>query len=720
LYSDFRGYDPGQPLRAIHVLAVFLRALGVPAARMPNTAEEASALYRSLLWERRMLIVLDNCASADQVRPLLPGTGTCAVVITSRDRLGGLVAKHGAARVALGPFSHAEAMALFAAIGRNSIPPDEAGELASLCGHLPLAMRIAAANLDNDPHRDVADYVARLRDGNRLALLRVEGDSDSSVQAALDQSYRALPAPRRRLFRMLGLIPGADFTADAVAAITGVPVATARQELDRLSNVHLLDQHAPGRFALHDLLRLYAAACAGAEDDAATRKEALQRLYHWYLRTAETAVALFDPVRRSPGAGMAGSPVQGPELAVPADAVAWLEAERANLTDAVVMAERHGQADQAWRLPQVLWPFFFTRGHFRDWIDTHEIALGVTGKLGDRHAQAETLRNLGLAYWSSGQPADALDRGRRALALAVEDGDRHGEAKTLNMLGYIAERTGRADEALEYQQRSARLCNEVNDGWGEARSTIGIGDAYRHLGQHADSMAAFERALELARGAGDLWAEGMALAGIGFARARLGHPAEAMPHLDRALALLRSTGDLNGESLGLVAVGFAHLFMGQPAEAMSNFQRTLSLAGNPGGRWTECVALLGTGYAHLLAGQFGQAEQELTNALARARSLGDQWGQNIVLVALGDTCFHSGRHAAALDRYSNAATLARAAGHRSIECDALNGSAGVYAADGHNDRAVTHYQDALTLALRINDPSQAARARNGLARLDRA
>ena len=281
LYVGLRGYAPTPPMRSLDALAGFLHALGVPAEQVPLDLEEAAGLYRTLLADKRILVVLDNARSADQVRPLLPGSPRCLILVTSRDRLGGLVARDGARRLTLDVLPPEEAVGLLTRLlgaERVAAEPQAAEELAEVCGLLPLALRIAAANLADQPGQSIAGYLARLRQGDRLAELSVDDDPQAAVRTAFDCSYAALEPAAQRLFRLLGLVPGPEFTPPAAAALAGAPTDHAATLLERLTTVHLVEPRGPDRFGFHDLLRLYAADRTHDEDSEPDRKAAAARL----------------------------------------------------------------------------------------------------------------------------------------------------------------------------------------------------------------------------------------------------------------------------------------------------------------------------------------------------------------------------------------------------------------------------------------------------------
>lgn len=355
LFVNLNGYATSPPRRPIEALAGFLRAFAVPGERVPVDMDEAAAMYRSLLADRRVLVVLDNAASVDQIRPLLPGTPGCLVIVTSREQLDGLVAHDGAFRLGLDVLSADEAKALLSNMlgaERSAAEPDGLTELAELCGRLPLALQIAAAKLTASPRRRIADYVGQLRDQDRLAALSVAGDPRHAVAPAFDLSYTRLPEPARHCFRLLGLAPGPDVTAESVAAMAGTTTRQAAQMLELLACAHLVEEHIPGRYTCHDLLRHYAAVCAEREESGAVRDAALRRLLDWYLDATEVAATAVRP-QRLPLVGRAADPVTcstRPRPPVrpsdPAQARLWLEAEWTNLVAAAAYAAEHGLRQQ--------------------------------------------------------------------------------------------------------------------------------------------------------------------------------------------------------------------------------------------------------------------------------------------------------------------------------------------------------------------------------------
>jgi DNA-binding SARP family transcriptional activator len=422
LYVNMHGHAAGPPMRPIDALARLLPALGVPAEQVPLEVDVAAGLYRSLVADKRILVLLDDVAHSDQVRPLLPGSRGCRVLLTSRDKLGGLVARDGAVPLTLDPLDPAESTTLLTRLlgaDRVGAEPDAAAALAGLCGHLPLALRIAAANLTARPTHAIADYTTRLAGGDRLAALQMDGDPQVAVRSAFDHSYATLPDDAALLFRLLGLVPGREITAPAAAALAGFPLPQATRLLDRLARGHLIVEHTRDRYSLHDLLRLYAVDLA-AGDRTLDRSAALDRLYDHYLRGVQAAATRhYRPVSRlpvpEPVAGNAGDHTE---------AVAWLDAELLNLMAAISHAEAHGPHTPATRLADALRGYLFTRMPSMTW---HSAEPAQTG--GD--PRAHSAAHLGLAPLSraTGRNSDVVRHCQQAIARRTGNLDRLGHTR---------------------------------------------------------------------------------------------------------------------------------------------------------------------------------------------------------------------------------------------------------------------------------------------------
>jgi tetratricopeptide (TPR) repeat protein/DNA-binding XRE family transcriptional regulator len=503
LYVNLRGYAPAPPMRSVEALAHFLHALGIAAEQVPVELEEAAALYRTLLTDKRILVVLDNARDAEQVRPLLPGSSGCLVVVTSRDRLAGLVATHGAHRLGLDVLAPSEAVVLLAHIlgeERVAAEPQATAAVAEACGFLPLALRIAAANLLDQPQDSIADYVSRLRAGDRLGELAVDGDPQAAVGVAFDTSYATLDPQAQRLFRSLGLIPGPDVTAPAAAALTGMQRPAVEQVLDRLAGAHLLEPRAPGRFGFHDLLRLYARQRSEAEDSEAERQAALGRLLEWYLHTAATATQLLYPTMVRLPLPPATSHLPVPAFSDRAQALAWLDAERPNLVAAVQHAAGHGPRPSAWLLADALHGYLWQGMYVVDWSAVAEAALAAAQAEGGPRAQSSAQLSLADLNLCLSRYRQAIEHYSRALALNQQTGWLEAQAATLSKLGVAYARSGRLAEAAHHHHRALALNQRIGRLGGQATNLGNLGVVYLEQGRleaafdhHAQALALFRQ-----------------------------------------------------------------------------------------------------------------------------------------------------------------------------------------------------------------------------------
>ncbi|MFJ3816694.1 BTAD domain-containing putative transcriptional regulator [Streptomyces sp. NPDC090056] len=455
LFVDLRGHSPLPTLRPADVLAQFLRALGAPPDQLPTDEDEAAALYRTLLADRQTLIVLDNARDAEQVRPLIPGARGCAVVITSRSRLAGLVASDGARQLVLDVLDPDEGRRLLAAtIGESRVAAEEeaARRLVRVCGGLPLALRIAGANLLARDAR-IVDYSAESPGDDMLSRLRVEGDRRSTVRAAFDLSYRALPATARRMFRLLGLMPGPDLTVDGAAALTDSTSAEAAGLLAVLTDAHLVRERAAGRFGLHDLLRSYARELAGREEAHAAR----QRLFDWYLYHADAAARLLHPAETDPAAGTPPAPSAALVFSDHGEAAEWLDAERENLAGAVLQASGSGFTAVAWRLAESLHPYLSTGMYTGDCLKVATASLFAAVADGEPRAQAAAQLRRAECHRALANDAQALELFGSALELARQADWTEGQVLALRRIGAAHQENGAEHLACEHLSRAREL-----------------------------------------------------------------------------------------------------------------------------------------------------------------------------------------------------------------------------------------------------------------------
>jgi DNA-binding SARP family transcriptional activator len=629
LYVNLRGYAAGQPVRPIDALARFLHALGVPAEQVPTDVEEAAALYRSVLADRRMLVLLDNAHHPDQVRPLLPGAPGCLVLVTSRDSLTGLVARDGARAVRLEVLTDSEATDLLThLLGRHE---EGMAELAALCAYLPLALRITAANLGE---HTVAEYCELLRAGNRLAALQVDGDEQAAVRAAFDLSYAALPDDARRLFRLFGLVPGTDVTVAAAAALAGVEPGTAAALLTRLAAAHLLDRYPGDRYGCHDLLRLYASERGEQEDDQAERDEAVRRLYDWYLRTVDAAATLLYPQMRrlslppADDAGAAEAP--GRTFTDNTQALAWLDAERHNLVAAV----RHRPLPVVGLLADALRGYFWMRMYTVDWLAVANAGLAAAAACDDLTAQTGALLSLADAHFRQGLYQQAIEFSTTALDTARRAGWADGEAAALNNLGNLHGVTGRLENAVEFHRTALALNQRIGRLPSQFNNLTNLGMSYLHLGDLRSALARHFDALEISRKIGSPHAEALSLCNLGTVLHALGQFEEAREHLRLASARLQEVGDRGSEIETGNTLAAMLRDTGDTAAALERAQAVLTIARDAGFSRGEVDALNTLGTIHLRLGHQGAAIDHHRQAVALARDTAYRYGETRALIGL--------------------------------------------------------------------------------------
>lgn len=575
LYVNLRGFEPaGSPMPAAEAVRGFLDALSVAPDRVPAGLAAQSALYRSLLAGRRMLVVLDNASDAAQVRPLLPGAAGCLVVVTSRDDLTGLIAD-GAYPVGLDVLTDEESANLLGArvgVDRVAAEPGAVDEIVARCAGLPLALAIVAARAAQHRHFPLAAFAAELR---------TNAFAGTDLEPVFSWSYRGLGEPAARLFRLVGAHPGPDLAAPAAASLAGVAPARVRPLLAELSRAHLLDERAPGRFSCHDLLRAYGAGLAGA----AERRDAVRRLLDHYLHGAVAAAVALDPHREQVRPPPAEPGVATVAIAGPAEALAWFGAEHRNLVAAVELAAAAGFDRHCWQLGSSTWKYFDRRGNWHDWAVTLETALAATERLGDRAAQARIARGLAGAFSRLGRLDDAFANYRRAIVLLDELGDRAGHAHTLHNLAIVLHRQGDDRAALEHTRQALELFRAAGYRYGEATALGAIGWYQARLGDHEAAVGSCRAAVALHRAIGDRVGAAASLDSLGFAYHRAGALPRALACYRDALDLIRETGDRSLEADTLLRIGDIHEVAGDRTAARTAWREALSIMeelGQPG------------------------------------------------------------------------------------------------------------------------------------------
>jgi DNA-binding SARP family transcriptional activator/Flp pilus assembly protein TadD len=581
LYLNLRGFDPaGTPVAPAKAVRCLLDALSVPAERIPAGLAAQVGLYRSLLAGKRVLLVLDNARTADQVRPLLPGSAGCLVLVTSRSQLTSLAATEGAFLLSLDVLSEAEAHGLLASrVGASRIAaePQAVTDLIALCARLPLALSIAAARASACPSVPLSTLASELRDSrSRLDALDA-GDAASSVRTVLSWSYLNLNSAGARMFRLLGAHPGPDITAQAAASLAGVPLPQARRALNELTMAHLLAEHGPGRYAFHDLLRVYAAEQASAAADDLGQRAAIHRVLDHYLHTAAAANRLLNPARDPIDLAPPCFGAQRQELGDEGQARSWFEAEHWVLLAVISLAAEHRFDTHAWQLPWTLTDFFDWQGHWRDWIATQRTAVAAARRVGDRAGQARACRSLGDACARLGHFDEAHTHLTQALGLFREVGDHTGEARAHQALSWLLDRQGHPEQALAHDRVALQLYEDTGHRKGQANALNAIGWLQAQLGKHQQALDYCGKALDLHRELGNRRGEAAAWDSLGYARHHIGQHPEAISSFRQALELFRDLGDRYNQAEILTHIGDAHRAAGDLRGARESWKDALAI-----------------------------------------------------------------------------------------------------------------------------------------------
>ncbi|SDH25135.1 DNA-binding transcriptional activator of the SARP family [Lentzea fradiae] len=747
LYVNLRGYAPGPPLSAVDVLPRFLRALGTEPDQVPLDQDEQEAMFRSTLTGQRVLLLLDNASSAEQIRPLLPGSPGCAVLVTSRDTLRGLAVSHAASNVRLDVLDWHETRSLLAGIlGESEVASQEdaAVELASLCAHLPLALRIAAANLVSRPELSIADYVEELRAGNRLAALAVEGDERVAVHAAFDLSYAALKPELAQMFRLLSLVPGGDFTPEVAAALSGLTTQDARRRLDRLATANLIANHAPSRYQFHDLLRDYAAERLSVEDSPADSRLALRRLFDWTVRSVDNATSvmrstLFRFPRADPMAGVVPR-----TFSTSTEARTWLDSERANLVALVAHCVERDPENAPWRLADALRGYFYTQGLTAEWRETARAGLLGARAPRDEVGQLAMLSSLGTLYWVTGQHRTALDHYQQAIALQEHLDLPEAEAAVLSNAGSVNIDLGELEQAAEHLERALVITRRIGAFQVQANALFNLGGVYMQLGLLDRAAATFEEALEAGTRIDSWISQANSMRALGEVHAWRGDPDRGASYFARASELYERAAARNfsharheGMAITLImrgrfeeaaveataAMRIAHEMnnvksvcdarnllgralegAGRYEEAVEQFTSALTIATETGYPWGGCSARRGLASAYRGVGRYAEALEMATSALEGAGRSRFRLVEMEVLLVLGRLHLDTDDPAGSLECALRAASVGSDSGHRWVFGRALLLAGDACAALGDVDSARAHWSSALEVFSAIGTP----------------
>lgn len=580
LYVNLRGFDPaGAPMKPAEAIRGFLDAFGIAPQQVPASLEAQAALYRSLLAGRRVLVLLDNAADEDQVRPLLPGSPGCLVIVTSRNELFGLIVTEGAQPVVLDLLSPQEARQLLSRrIGESRVLAETqaADDIIALCARLPLALMLVAARAATHPGFRLAGLAAELRSAGGSLDAFDGADQVTNVRAVFSWSYQRLSVPGRDLFRLLGLHFGPDIGIPAVASLAGRPEGQVRPALAELARAHLVTERIPGRFAFHDLLRAYATEMAHTHDSEGSRSAARRRMLDHYLHTTGRADQLLNRPHDRPFtlAGSVPGVIQE-NLADQKQALAWFESEYAVLL--TLLRQATGFDTHIWQLAWVLVSYLEYQGHWRDWRDTQLAALDASRRLSDKLGQAYSHRLLGTVSIQLGDHDSARAHLQHALGLFRELGENVGQADAHHNLAVLLDRQGRYQEAIPHQEQALDLYRAAGHGTGTALSLNGVGWFHAQLGNYLKALTFCQQALELQREIGDHFGEAASYDSLGYAHRHLGQRGEAIACYEKSIDLYGELGDRYNEADTLGSLGDAHQSFGDSEAARIAWQRALTI-----------------------------------------------------------------------------------------------------------------------------------------------
>ncbi|WP_165959554.1 AfsR/SARP family transcriptional regulator [Nonomuraea longispora] len=700
-YLHLRAHDPHQPpVDPGHGLEMLLRLLGDDPQRIPDGLEPRAALWRARLADRRILIVLDDAASADQVRPFLPGKPGCLVLVTSRRRLTGL---EGARPLSLDALIPPEAALLFRRIVGQGRPLDagDVNRLVSLCGHLPLAVTIMANKLRHRPARGVGDLVAKLSQ-SKGGLAEMHA-GDSNLSTAFDLSYRELSSERRRAFRRIGLHVGADLTVGAAAALIGCDRYRAESALEELIDRHLVEEPESGRIRFHDLLRAYARERAVEEEPAGEPRRAVRRMLDFYLYTADRADRILYPHRRRADVRVPHPPDPA-FVDSPRSAAEWLRDEWANVLMCVHYTAEHGYPVHAIQLSRAVATYLERSAHWEDAARAHELTRRVCRQIGDREGEARVELELSLVRSRTGHYAAALEHAIKGINAFRALGDRGGEADTLDHLARLSWLSGRNREALEHARKAIALFRAIGDRHGEGNALLHSGIALSYLGLAEEATAAFESCLEIANGGGDVATKAMVLNNFGELHFSRGDYRSALSLFRQALAILREAGWRQNEAVGLNNIANCHEREGRRDEALHFYREALAICRETGDRRHEAHTLSNIGSTYLGMDLNAEALIHFQKALSIARTIGDPYESSRALQRIGDSQRHSGQFAFARETYERALALAHELGDPFLEASSLTGLGEALLRMRDRKAAERPWRQALTIFERLGAP----------------
>ena len=707
-YLNFHTHDPGYPsLDSAEALHRLLRMLNVPATQIPDAFGKRVALWRAELSRRRAVVILDDAARRDQIRPLLPATGDCLILVTARRRLPDL---DGARVLTLDELSIDDAVTLFTQIAGPDRTRDEeeVAEAVALCGRLPLAIQLTAGRLAQGHPHELTDLVEEL--SRSPAGLAGTGAASPEVIAAFDLSYRALEPDHQRFFRHLGVNPCPDVSLQAAAALGDCTQAEAEKAIADLLDHHLLVRDVPGRFRFHNLIRGYAAARAGQDDSAPERRKAVGRLLDYYLYAADQADRLLHPFRPRVAATITHPPA-GPAPATQEDAANWLDAEWRNILQAARHAGRHEWKRQCADLAHLLGGFLEIRAYWDDAISAHTLALQACRDLADPARIAQASLELSVVSQQTGRHEATLALAEEAAAIYRTLDDPRGQGAALDQIGLAHQRAARSREALAYF-REARTLYGVSDRHGVAETLSHSGIACWHLGRYPEAMGHLRHALSLYRDVGDRRGEAKTLNNLGKMRLSGGYHRDALENYQKSLEIFTELGAAQSQANVCHNIGSVYHYKGSYEEGLAAYRQALTIYRGIGDLPDEADVLTDIGAIYQSAEFYDESVVHYEKARLISEEIGNASVQVIALRGIADARRGSGRYGEAFEQYRTALAFAREIGDPYEEAKILEGIAETTLATKGPYAARIMFRQALDIFERLNVPeAEAARIR---------
>ncbi len=706
IYLNLHSHDPGSPsLDPAEALYRLLQMLSVPAAQIPETIGERTALWRAHLSRRRAVVILDDAAGHDQIGPLLPVTSRCLILITTRRRL----PEFGRVRsLTLDVLSDDEAVALFRRIIGESraADADQIAAAVELCGRLPLAIQLTAGRVARSGAASLGGLIDELSQSS--AWLGDSGAAAPEVIAAFDLSYGALDPDHQQFFRRLGISPGACFSLPTAAALGGCTLAEAEKAIVALLDYHLLAQAPGGQFRFHDLIRGYAATRATRDDQGAGQRQAVSRLIDYYLHTADQADRVLHPLRCRPPVPVTQLPAGSPPLGTQEDAAGWLESEWRNILQAARYAGQHEWKPKCADLIDLLTDFMEIRAYWDEAATAHALALQASRDVADPARIARAALALSAVRQQTGQHEAAMPLAEEAAAIYRSLADRRGEARALDQIGLAYQRTTRSREALAYFEEARILYRAAADRRGVADTLSHTGIACWFLSRYPEANASMQEALSLYRDVGDRRGEAKVHNNLGPIHLSNGYHRDALDAYQKSLEIFREIGGPQNEAILHHNIGSVYRYKGSYSEALASCRQALTIYRDIGDLPGEAEVLNDIGAIYQSVACYDEALVHHERARLIAEDIGNLSQQLIALRLIADVCRGSGRYGEALEHYHAALSLSREIGDLYEEGKILEGIAEATLNTQRFDSARIALRQALDIFERLGVPEAEA------------